>query len=124
MTNDKKPFHNAFEALSALRARLPDPPQDEPAPPGAAPSGPPASARVIPRAVVRIERSGRGGKEVTVIEHLGLSPADRETWMKDLKAALGCGGSVEGEALTLQGDQRPRLAKLLTSRGVKKITMG
>ena len=124
MTNDKKPFHNAFEALSALRARLPDPPQDEPAAPGKAPSGPAWGARAIARAVVRIERSGRGGKEVTVIEHLGLSPADRETWMKDLKAALGCGGSVEGEALTLQGDQRPRLAKLLTSRGVKKITMG
>jgi translation initiation factor 1 len=80
-------------------------------------------AKSIPRAVVRMERSGRGGKEVTVVEHLGLSAVDRDRWLKALKAALGCGGQVEDGALVLQGDQRERLPKLLAARGVKKITV-
>lgn len=121
MTQDKKPFHNPFGALADLRGRLPEPAAPaaaEPAP------GPPRGVKSIPRAVVRLQRSGRGGKEVTVVEHLSLSPADRETWLKDLKAALGCGGVLEGDALVLQGDQRKRLPRLLESRGVKKITVG
>jgi translation initiation factor 1 len=72
------------------------------------------------RAVVRYERSGRGGKEVTVVEQLGLSQAELLVWLKELKSALGCGGSVESDTLMLQGDQRSRLPKLLTERGVKK----
>jgi translation initiation factor 1 len=72
--------------------------------------------------VVRLERSGRGGKEVTVVEHLDIPASDLEVWLKALKAALGCGGSVEGDALVLQGDHRKRLPVLLTQRGVKKVT--
>ena len=44
--------------------------------------------KAYPRAVVRMERSGRGGKEVTVVEHLEIPPKDREVWVKALKAAL------------------------------------
>ncbi len=93
---------------------------DVPAPPKV--STPPQ--RTIARAVVRIERSGRGGKEVTVVEHLDLRPAERETWLKSLKAALGCGGTLEGGSIVLQGDHRKRLAALLPTRGVKKVTLG
>ena len=71
-----------------------------------------------------MERSGRGGKEVTVVEQLAMSPAEREAWLKALKAALGCGGTLEGDAFMLQGDHRKRLPGLLTSRGVKKVTVG
>ena len=71
-----------------------------------------------------MERSGRGGKEVTVIEHLGLPPLEREKWVKALKASLGCGGLVEGDSLVLQGDQRKRVPALLTARGVRKIVIG
>jgi translation initiation factor 1 len=71
-----------------------------------------------------MERSGRGGKEATVIEQLNLTPGEREEWLKALKAALGCGGKVEGENLMLQGDQRKRLPKLLAERGVRKVTLG
>ena len=95
-----------------------------------APDPPPASdkvpsaARTVPRAVVRLERAGRGGKDVTIVEHLAIAPADRAVWLKALKAQLGCGGVVEGEALVLQGDHRKRLPALLTARGVKKVTIG
>jgi translation initiation factor 1 len=118
--DDRKPFHNPFGALADLRDRLPEQPA-APEPPK--PPEPTHGERAIPRAVVRLERSGRGGKAVTVVEHLSLSPADRETWLTDLKAALGCGGALEGDALVLQGDQRKRLPALLQSRGVKKITL-
>jgi translation initiation factor 1 len=111
----KTPFHNPFTVLSGLRGDYvaPDPP--------AAASD--AKTRPVPRAVVRMERSGRGGKEVTVIEHLDLNAETRERWLKELKAALGCGGSVEGESIALQGDQRKRVPKLLSERGVRKITV-
>jgi len=76
------------------------------------------------RAVVRYERSGRGGKEVTVIEQLGLKDAELQTWLKQLKAALGCGGSVEHDSIMLQGDHRKRLPAILTQRGVRKTIVG
>jgi len=71
-----------------------------------------------------MERSGRGGKEVTVVDHLDLSPSDREKWLKALKAALGCGGVIEGATMVLQGDHRARLPEILTKRGVKRVTLG
>ncbi len=58
------------------------------------------------------------------MEKLELTPAEREAWLKALKAALGCGGKVEGESLMLQGDQRKRLPGVLTARGVRKVTLG
>ncbi len=117
-------FHNPFAVLGALRKDLPAEATDVPPtqPPTPAPVQP-DTAQKIPRAVVRIERTGRGGKEVTVVEHLAIDAATRERWLKELKAALGCGGSVEGDAIALQGDQRKRLPKLLTERGVRKITV-
>ena len=76
----------------------------------------------MPRAVVRLERTGRGGKEVTVIDHLGLDDVELERWLKAFKTALGCGGIVEDDRLVLQGDQRDRVRRLLTERGVKKVS--
>ena len=114
------PFNAAFERL---RARLPEEPAHAPAPPAApaaAPAGPPPPAR----AVVRLERKGRGGKEATVVEKLALPPAALLAWADAAKRALGCGGSVEGDALVLQGDQRDRVRRWLEGKGVGKVTMG
>jgi translation initiation factor 1 len=115
--DSKTPFHNPFAALSHLRGDLP---AAAPAPPAATPA-PAPGGRTIPRAVVRLERTGRGGKDVTVVEQLNLSPTERETWLKALKSSLGCGGTIEGDTLVIQGDQRTRLPALLTARGVKKV---
>lgn len=91
-----------------------------------APSSPtkPEPAKGPAWAVVRMERKGRGGKEATIVEKLGLAPAELERWCKELKQALGCGGVVEGDAIILQGDLRPRLTAVLTKRGVRKVTLG
>jgi translation initiation factor 1 len=69
-----------------------------------------------------MERAGRGGKTVTVVEKLDLAPAEREAWVGALKRALGCGGAVEGDRLVLQGDVRERVSDWLVKRGVRKVT--
>jgi translation initiation factor 1 len=73
--------------------------------------------------VVRYERKGHGGKEVTRVEKLGLGAAVLDDWCRELKRALGCGGSVESDAIVLAGDQRARLGTLLEARGVRKVTI-
>ena len=75
------------------------------------------------RAVVRMERAGRGGKTVTIVERLELRGTELEKWLGELKRALGCGGVVEGTALVLQGDTRERVGAWLEKRGVKKVTV-
>ncbi|MCC7043700.1 MAG: translation initiation factor [Acidobacteria bacterium] len=121
MADDRVPFHNPFASLARLRG---DPAADPP--PAAAEPGlpePSVNRLVVPRAVVRMERAGRRGKEVTVIEHLGLPADELAQWLKALKSALGCGGAVEPPAIVLQGDQRTRVPALLTARGVKRVTV-
>ncbi len=109
----KKSIASPFAGLADLRASLPS---------GPAPK--PVVNKSPARAVVRMERKGRGGKEATVIEKLELSKSDLETWCRELKQALGCGGAVDGDAIVLQGDLRPRVASLLSERGVGKVTLG
>ena len=112
---ERGPFNAAFSGLASLRGALPL--QERPEPRSAPPKGP-------PRAVVRYERKGRGGKEATVVEQLALSPRQRAEWLLALKQALGCGGMLEGEALVLQGDQRTRVRAWLEARGVSRISVG
>jgi len=118
---DQPRFNNPFASLGPLKERLPAAPEQAvPATP-TPPPGTSKTGKTYARAVVRMERSGRGGKEVTVVEQLDLAAAEREEWLKELKASLGCGGVVEGDSLMLQGDHRKRLPKILMSRGVKKV---
>ncbi len=107
-----------FAALAGLRDQLP--PGEEPA---TSPAHTPPPPKGPARAVVRYERKGRGGKEATVVEQLGLAPALLDAWCRELKRALGCGGSVEGAAIALAGDQRQRLPALLEARGVRRVTV-
>jgi translation initiation factor 1 len=117
-------FHRPFAGLGERFGLVRDEPASTPAPPPPDERPAPTQAdTVIPRAVVRIERTGRGGKEVTVVERLGLPPVARDQWLTALKATLGCGGVVEGDALVLQGDHRARLPAILAARGVTKVTV-
>lgn len=109
------PFHSPFAKLAGLKADLPA----APAPAAAKPPRPPPA-----RAVVRIERKGRGGKEATVIEKLALPPKELAAWADALKRSLGCGGAVEGDAIAVQGDQRERVRKWLATKGVAKVIAG
>lgn len=114
-----KDSSSPFAALDALRAKLPPGPAPGPQklPPKPIEKKPPA------RAVVRYERKGRGGKEVTVVDKLELKANELEQWCGELKAAMGCGGFVDGETIVLQGDLRTRLPAALGAKGIAKITI-
>ncbi len=115
MSDEKKPFNNPFGALGGIRGELPKGPQ----------TAEEKKIKKVPaKAVVRLERAGRRGKEVTIVEQLDLEVAAREEWLTAMKSALGCGGVIEGTALVLQGDQRERASKWLTKRGVKQVVIG
>ncbi len=77
---------------------------------------PPSGPR---EAVLRIERSGRGGKTVTVIELRGVSASDAKTLGKRLKNMCGAGGTVKGVVVELQGDLRGRVRDLLGKEGLR-----
>lgn len=117
---DGKPFHNPFGALSSGQAKRPEQAAAA-APVDPRPASVDKTGKAIPRAVISFERAGRGGKTVTVVSHLGIAPAALAAWLKDLKAALGCGGVIEGDTIVLQGDHRARLPDLLRARGVKRV---
>jgi translation initiation factor 1 len=112
------PFHAPFATLAGKLGMEPKPAQPSSAPALEAPPKGPA------RAVVRLERKGRGGKEATIVEKLDLSLRERERWLSDAKRALGCGGALEGDAIVLQGDLRARLKAWLEEKGVRKVTLG
>lgn len=112
------PRDSPFAALASLRDALPPGPG---APPAAAPS---ARKEGPARAVVRLERKGRRGKEVTAVEQLALPAAELEGFLQKLKSSLGCGGALEGTALVLQGDHRARLGELLLALGVRRVIQG
>jgi translation initiation factor 1 len=106
--------NSPFAGLAQLRDALPA------APAGGVPSPAVAvRAKGPARAVVRLEKKGRSGKEATYIEKLELAPKALEA----LKQALGCGGVIDGDAIILQGDLRQRLPAVLTARGVRKVVV-
>jgi translation initiation factor 1 len=114
----KKP-DSPFAALANLRDQLPR------GPAAPAPAAKPEPEKKGPaRAVVRMERKGRGGKEATIIEKLDLPATHLERWCRELKQALGCGGAVDGDTIVLQGDLRKRLEAVLLAKGVRKVTLG
>lgn len=125
MSKKPAPPGHPFAALAGLRDALPpgEPAAAPAAPAPSADSAAPAAGRGPARAVVRYQRKGRGGKEATLIEKLGLPAAELDLWCRELKRALGCGGAVEGDAIALAGDQRRRLPALLEARGARRVTV-
>jgi translation initiation factor 1 len=69
------------------------------------------------KATVRLDRKGRGGKSVTVIEGLQLPGKEREALLKQLKANLGTGGTVRDTCIEIQGDHRDALMAALDKLG-------
>jgi translation initiation factor 1 len=55
---------------------------------------------------VRLDRKGRGGKSVTLIEGLQLSSKEIDSLLKQLKSRLGTGGAMKDSAVEIQGDHR------------------
>ena len=79
----------------------------------------PAAPRVPDDGVVRLfrDRSGRGGKTVTIIRGLPEHGAALEARAAALKRLCGAGGAVKDGAIEIQGDHRERLAARLRELG-------
>jgi translation initiation factor 1 len=83
-----------------------------------------AAASAKSRIVVRLDRKGRGGKSVTVIEGLQLSVEDSEKLLKQIKAKLGAGGTVKNGALEIQGDHCDAVMTELSGKGYQPKRSG
>lgn len=78
--------------------------------------------KVIPEEVClkfRIEKKGRGGKDVTVIYELPDNPPYFKKLLKELKNHVGGGGAFKEDTLEVQGDHRAKLKIFLEKKGFK-----
>lgn len=69
--------------------------------------------------VVSMERSGRAGKQVTIVKKFVGSDEALTDLGKTLKTKCGVGGSVKEGEIILQGDCRDKAVALLTQMGYK-----
>jgi translation initiation factor 1 len=66
---------------------------------------------------IRLEKNGRGGKQVTVIFELPRRPNDYEGLCKQLKSRCGSGGTYKDHQIEIQGDHRTKVKAHLESLG-------
>ena len=66
---------------------------------------------------VRMERSGRGGKTVTVVDNFVGTDDDLQDLGRTLKTKCGVGGSVKDGQIIIQGNFRERIVTLLKEYG-------
>jgi translation initiation factor 1 len=83
---------------------------------------PPVSKRLEkkkPRVVLRKEKSQRGGKTVIVVGDLPthLSLIEIENLSRKAKQSCGCGGTVAGREIELQGNDPVRVRRFLEAEG-------
>lgn len=117
---------NPFGALSS--AGLPVAPKvvlDQAASAGAKPAAAPAKEKNRGRVDIRRETGGRGGKTVTVVDgFVGIGLPEKEQLAKKMRAACGCGGTVKDGTIEIQGDQREKIAEILSAAGFRPVFAG
>ena len=83
------------------------------------------SVRETPKfvAIFRLEKNGRGGKTVTVIDNLPKTEIFLKELCRELKTRCGVGGtySLEGREglIEIQGDKRVSIKAIFDSKGYK-----
>ena len=122
--------HNPFAALRPAGASTPPKATPE-STPNSTPKPAPKSARPSPkpiasneRVTVRRERSGHGGKTVTIAEGPGFAGRKLDELAREIARGFGTGARVEGATIAVQGDQRERLVEWLTARGFVQVALG
>ena len=68
-------------------------------------------------AKLRMEKKGRGGKTVTVVDGLPNNAEFLKWLCQELKRACGTGGAVADGTIELQGDLRERVRDCLAEKG-------
>jgi translation initiation factor 1 len=81
-----------------------------------------AATEAVPDRIVaklRMEKKGRGGKMVTVVDGLPRNDTFLKELCSELKKTCGTGGTVDDGAIELQGDLRDRVRDALTKKGFR-----
>jgi translation initiation factor 1 len=73
---------------------------------------------------LRLEKKGRGGKQVSIIYHLPLTATDATLLMRELQAKLSCGASYKNGEILISGDQRTEIEKFFAGKNLKIIRAG
>jgi translation initiation factor 1 len=77
------------------------------------------------RVDIKRTTAGRGGKTVTLVTgFVGIGLPEKETLAKKMRNACGCGGTVKDGDIEIQGDQREKIAKILTEAGFRPVFAG
>ncbi len=81
----------------------------------------PSKPSKLGRVVLRRETAQRGGKVVTIIYDFApnIGAAYIESLGKKLKASCGCGGTVKGREVEIQGEQISKIRVLLEQEGFR-----
>jgi translation initiation factor 1 len=95
-----------------LRKRQPSAPQGRALPPAEQ------------TAVIQRTSKGRGGKVVTLVKNLYLSPEGYKALTKHLKQTCGSGGTSKDGVIEIQGDHRDTIAVALQRLGYKTTLAG
>lgn len=71
------------------------------------------------RVVLRRETAHRGGKTVVVIHEFGpqITAEQIAALARRLKQSCGCGGTIKGRTIEIQGDQPGQIRALLEAEG-------
>ena len=77
------------------------------------------------RVDIKRTTAGRGGKTVTLVTGFtGLGLPEKESLCKKMRNACGCGGTVKDGDIEIQGDQRDKIAQILTEAGFRPVFAG
>ncbi|MBI2815195.1 MAG: translation initiation factor [Opitutae bacterium] len=77
------------------------------------------------RVDIKRTTAGRGGKTVTLVTgFVGIGLPEKESLCKKMRSACGCGGTVKDGDIEIQGDQREKIAQILTNAGFRPVFAG
>jgi len=107
--------HSPFAGIEM--SGLPDGPEEPPV--EQTPEAPAKRGRVV----LRREKSGRGGKVVTVAYDFDVAISEEELHQlaKTARQACGCGGTVRDRTIELQGEQVQKARAYLASLGFRVV---
>jgi len=117
--------NNPFASLNL--EGLPDGPSEVPESSGANSNTSKRGAKNKNRGRVDIIRqtAHRGGKTVTLISgFVGIGMPEKESLAKQMQKSCGVGGTVKDGNIEIQGDQREKVAAILTEAGFRPVMAG